>query len=166
MIYVALTVLHTMHKQNKRDVHCVPIIRMTDIKKTVCTILEFYLYLQTVRHFFIVLSSPLYCHDLQFHPVPFPWKNLSVMLKHSLKRTYLRLSLLQVLNKTLKSRVLFQISSTPLLRLPPFLLADKLLLHYLTVILPPRWFSLAFFAPLVWTDAAPLLLTPVLSDPP
>lgn len=35
-----------------------------------------------------------------------------------------------------------------------------MLLHYLTVILPPRWFSLAFFTSLVWTDAAPLLLTP------
>lgn len=166
MIYVALTTLHTTHTQNKWAVHCVPVIRMTDVKKTACTTLEFYLYLQTVRHFFIVLSSPLYCRDLQFHQAPFPCKNLSVILKPSLNRTYLCLSLLQVLNKTLKSRVLFQISSIPLLRLPPFLLADTMLLHYLTVILPPRWFSLAFFAPLVWTDAAPLLLTPVLSDPP
>lgn len=75
-------------------------------KKTACTILEFYLYLQTVRHFFIVLSSPLHCRDLQFHQAPFPCKNQSVILKHSLNRTYLCLSLLQVLNKTLKRGVL------------------------------------------------------------
>lgn len=41
---------------------------------------------------------------------------------------------------------------------PAFSLAETMSLHYLTVILPPWWFSLAFFTSLVWTDAAPRLL--------
>lgn len=67
-------------------------------------------------------------------------------------------------NKKISVALLTKHKKRPLQRLncftPPFLLAETMLLHYLTVILPPWWFSLAFFTSLVWTDAAPLLLPP------